>query len=145
MTDLLRTKPPPAGQEPEGHAGEREHDEAQQRLDELAHRLLKQKMKAVYFHLTSDSRARINAALFLLAAVCSRGPASTRQVLATFDAHLSSLPKIARPPRRAPRLAPLRCCMLAAAPLGAAGAGCAAGCGGQPGGGPAARPAAAAW
>jgi hypothetical protein len=117
MTDLLRTKPPPAGQEPAGHAVEHGDDDAQQRLDELAHRLLKQKMKAVYFHLTSDSRARINAALFLLAAVCSRGPASTRTVLATFDAHLSSLPKIARPPRRAPQLAcwcglrlPLRPC-----------------------------------
>ncbi len=75
--------------------------EVHQCLDELAYKLLKQKMKAVYFHLTSDSRARINAALFLLAAVCSRGQALTRQLLASFDTQLSSLPKIARPPRSA--------------------------------------------
>ena len=58
-----------------------------------------QRMKAVHHHLSSGDHRRAHAALAMLAAVASRGPAPAGELVRGFDFELKALPKLARPPR----------------------------------------------
>jgi len=70
--------------------------------DELARHVISRRLKSLYFHLSSGSRPRAAGALALLCALCSRGGASTRDLVHSFDFSLSALPKLARPARCVP-------------------------------------------
>lgn len=65
------------------------------------HQILQKRLKNVYSHLSSGVRARVNAALALLAAVAARSRASCAETLNTLDFTLAALPKIASSPKHA--------------------------------------------
>ena len=56
-------------------------------------------MKAFHHHLSSGDHRRATAALALLAAVASRGPAPAAELVRGFDFDLKALSKLARPPK----------------------------------------------
>jgi hypothetical protein len=58
-------------------------------------------MKQVYGHLTSGQKGRANACLMLLTAINGRGKSLSGELVGTFDFTLSSLVKLASPPKQA--------------------------------------------
>lgn len=68
------------------------------RLDKLASSIVRNRMKALYSHLSSTQRARQNAALILLTAIVCRGRLLAVEVAKNFDFSLEGLRKLSRPP-----------------------------------------------
>lgn len=120
LHDLLRFEPPAeaeAAMEDDGGGEEQDGDDEGEggaaaaaaraaatiraAQDALARSLLQRRLKALYFNLSSDARARVNATLLLLAAAAARGGQVARELVAAFDWTLSALPRLARPPRAA--------------------------------------------
>jgi len=87
--------------EDEGDGGYAEEETTRDRLalDSLARAIMTRRMRHVYSHLGSGIRARVNAALMVLAAIARRGRKSAAELFRTFDFTLAALPKIAAPPR----------------------------------------------
>mmetsp|Transcript_13550 Transcript_13550/g.38555 ORF Transcript_13550/g.38555 Transcript_13550/m.38555 type:complete len:631 (-) Transcript_13550:2704-4596(-) len=74
-------------------------DDVNASLDALAAAILSRRLKALYFHLTSENIQRATAALELLASICKRSSDLAHRTISMFDWSLSSLPRLARPPR----------------------------------------------
>lgn len=73
----------------------------------LQHRVMKismklhvgRRMRSLYFHLSSDVKAKANATLMLLTAMAARGAAVAQELVRAFDFDQKSIAKLARPPR----------------------------------------------
>ena len=68
-------------------------------LDGLARNILQRRMRSVYSHLTSGIRVRHNCALSLCASIAARNKQLTWELYRNFDFTLSTLTKLAMPPR----------------------------------------------
>ena len=88
-----------SGEEEEEDGWEEETTRDRLALDSLARAIMTRRMRHVYSHLGSGIRARVNAALMVLAATARRGRKSAAELFRTFDFTLAALPKIAAPPR----------------------------------------------
>ena len=88
-----------SGEEEEEEGWEEETTRDRLALDSLARAIMTRRMRHVYSHLGSGIRARVNAALMVLAATARRGRKSAAELFRTFDFTLAALPKIAAPPR----------------------------------------------
>ncbi|CAG9464979.1 unnamed protein product [Pedinophyceae sp. YPF-701] len=83
------------------HASLQPHRKAlREATDGIATQVLERRLKQVYYHLTSGSRSRAAGALALLSAIAARSRGLSLALLSSFDWTLSSLSKLARPPKR---------------------------------------------
>lgn len=64
-----------------------------------SHCTAENRMKSIYFHLSSGHHQRASAALALLAAVAGRGTAIAADLTRAFDFDQKALIKLARPPK----------------------------------------------
>ncbi|KAK3274565.1 hypothetical protein CYMTET_17255, partial [Cymbomonas tetramitiformis] len=76
-----------------------EHRAFKLQLDGLASSMITRRLNALYSHLSSGTRSRINAALALISASSSRSAKLAAEVFSNFDFTLSVLPKLATPPK----------------------------------------------